>query len=142
MSKPLLTRVSYLLLGSLHRWARRRRWRLQYARLERQMPWTIRNLRPRITPIKGGKIQYSTFEMVFDHYRVEFILLGAELDEIRILGASEKIGSRIDNAQKRLSSASNRGVAHQTLILNYGDLDDFLKDNHAELDEQYSRNKG
>ena len=95
--------------------------------MERQLPWTMRELRPRITEMKGrSDIHYRSFELIFDTFRVEIILRGNELDEIRLGARNEAGGTRIDFVQNALAVQTGGEKQLPPLILNYGDLDEFF----------------
>jgi hypothetical protein len=128
------------LLNLLDRWIRNRAWRKQSRRIENEMAWTIAKLRPRITPLKGRPdLRYSSFELVFDRFRVQIILDGTELDEFRLVGASDVVGTRVDHVQRMLVSGNGLGTDSLALGMNYADLDEFLRDNYSAIEKYYSR---
>lgn len=95
----------------------------------------MRELRPKVTEIRGdSRTHYRSFELVFDSFGVEVILRGNELDEIRLKGPHDTIGTRIDYIQKGLSRQPGDLLPP---ILDYPDLDEFLRMNHRALGQYY-----
>jgi hypothetical protein len=69
------------------------------------------------------------------------VLCGSELDEIRVSGRDNARVERIDHVQKALASRVGLNREIQSIILNYSDLDEFLKVNYGALNEYYSYGK-
>lgn len=135
--KGLLGRFLFLILRP-QRTPRPLRWKAPYSRVAKQLPWTIRELHPAVTEIRGNtRTAYRSFELVFDSYRVEVILRGSEIDEIRLKGPSDTIGTRIDYIQKALPRQQGSENTVFPLILNYSDLDEFLRVNDRALEQYY-----
>jgi hypothetical protein len=113
-------------------------WKPPTGRMKKLLPWTMRELRPRVTEIRGSSnTHYRSFEIVFDSFRVEIIWRGSELDEVRLKGPNDAIGTRIDYIQKALPRQPGSENEALPLILNYNDLDEFLKMSHRALGKYY-----
>jgi hypothetical protein len=139
----LFNRIFGLLFGFWLTRARRNArpiaWKPPISRLNKQMPWTMRELHPRVTKIRGNSAnQYREFELVFDRFRLRIVLLGSELDEILFVGPGEGWGTRVDHVQKELALKSGRSKEIQPVILNYNELDEFLQAQYPALNEYYS----
>jgi hypothetical protein len=114
-------------------------WKPPLSLLNKQLPWTMRELHPRVTSIRGNSaIQFREFELVFEHFSVRIVLSGSKIDEILLVGPGESWGTRIDDVQRELVLMSGNEGEIQPLILSYSDLDAFLSKQHEALNKYYS----
>jgi len=114
-------------------------WNAPLSLLKKQMPWTMQELRPQVSDIRGrSDIHYRTFDIRFEGFCVQIVLRGQELDEIRISDRGCGSGARIDHIQNVIASRVGSKGKVPNLVLNYRDLDAFLKENHKALDAYYS----
>ncbi len=110
------------------------------SRLNTEMPWTMNQLRPKVTEIQGSSdVQWSTFDLIFDKYRIEVVLLGKEPDEFRF---DSKCADKMWKEHYRNMRATDNNSAQRAshfsdgyVALSYIDLDEFLRRNHRTLEE-------
>jgi hypothetical protein len=136
--RSIIGRFFDFLVARSHRNSKPVQRRAPLSRLNKELPWTMRELHPQVSDVKGrSDNHYGTFDLIFEQFCVQFVLRGNDLDEIRIAGRGESNGTRIDHVQATLALRAGRKGGLQPLILDYSGLDSFLKENHEALNELY-----
>lgn len=114
-------------------------WKPPIARLKKQMPWTMSELRPETTRIKGhSDLQWRTFELVFDSFRLEIVLRGNEPDEISILSGNNAVDNRAHLVQNCSAVEAAKMGELAPSIYGYRELDEFLRAHYTDLASYYS----
>ena len=79
-------------------------------------------------------IQFPSFELVFDQFRVEIIELGHEPDQISLARKDEAGGEEINYLQRRVASKAGK-KEQPSPIRSYADLDTFLCIHHGQIEK-------
>jgi len=120
-------------------------WRPPIRRLNKLLPWTMRNLRPQVTDIRGrSNIHYRSFDLIFDLFTVHIVLRGFEVDDIDFSSRQGGIRMKIDGLQQTLNIKFKRTSGLDLAIHSpsYDALDSFMREYHEEIDEYYGYARG
>ncbi|HEV2137076.1 MAG TPA: hypothetical protein VGR47_22850 [Terracidiphilus sp.] len=110
------------------------------ARLKKRLPWTMRNLRPQVTGMRGrSDSHWRSFDLIFSTFRVHIVLRGFDPDDIVFSSRQGGIESRMDALQRALNIKFEKTSDLDLAIRNpsYEALDSFLCEYHEEIDEFY-----